>query len=353
MTPIPLDLPLRPAEATEIASLVFDLAEHKPLTDDVRNRVAARAEALKLESLTPWFGSLVRDPVHHSSYYLAVDVQGPPQLLHIATAAAPTSSVFEKARLIGRVRSARGLEILINAVPFGPSDSANIEKFSARVEPSAPVVTGSAITLFAAEPIAGFEAFRSIRKQTRRNVAGIVAPYHAAVWAAIRAGWRDGYGAAVELQAGDEASFQAARETIRQFPGYSRFVLCAALPDVQRLSAHIRQARSAAKVTRPFELGISFADRHGITPAELAHSLQTLKDAGHPAQVAALRPEPSEIAGMAEVARRFNCILSVAAADYSEEELRRLASATLGRFSCTVQGNHTRYIEELARTLLG
>ncbi len=353
MTPVPLDLPLRPAEATEIASLIFDLAERKPLTDDLRNRIAARAAPLKLKSLTPCFGSLVRDPVHHSTYYLAADVkQGPPQLLHMALATAPTSSVFDKALLIGRVRSAMGLEILINALPFGPCDTVNIDKFLAKIEPSVPVVTGSATTLFATDPEAGFEAFRSILKSTRKNVAGIAAPYHTAVWAAIRAGWRHGYGAAVELRVSDEISFQTARETIRQFPSYSRFIVSASLPDIQRLSAHIRQARSSAKVTRPFELGISLGDR-STTPEELALCLQTLKDAGHPAQVAAVKLEPAQIAGVAAVARRFNCILSVAAADQSADDLRRLASEPPGRFSCTVCGNNTRYIEELAETLLG
>jgi hypothetical protein len=352
MTPVPLDLPLRPAEATEIASLIFDLAERKPLTDDLRNRIAARAAPLKLESLTPCFGSLVRDPVHHSSYYLAIDVKkGPPQLLHMALATAPTSSVFDKALLIGRVRSTMGLEVLINAVPFGPSDTVNIDQFAAKIEPSVPVVTGSATTLFATGPEAGFEAFRSILKRTRKNVAGIAAPYHTAVWAAIRAGWRHGYGAAVELRVSDEISFHIARETIRQFPCYSRFMVSASLPDVQRLSAQIRQARSSAKLTRPFELGISLEDRFA-TPDELALCLQKLQDAGHPTQVAAVKLEAAQITGMAAVARRFNCILSVAADDQSGDDLRRLAGEPLGRLSCTVCGNNTRYIEELAETLL-
>ena len=95
MTPVPLDLPLRPPEAAELASLIFDLAERKPLTDEIRNRVAARAAPLRLESLKPCFGSLARDPVHHSTYYMAVDVpDSPPLLLHMALAAAPTSSIF-------------------------------------------------------------------------------------------------------------------------------------------------------------------------------------------------------------------------------------------------------------------
>jgi exonuclease SbcC len=43
VTPVPLELPLRPAEAAELANLIFDHAEGKPLSDDVRNRLASRA----------------------------------------------------------------------------------------------------------------------------------------------------------------------------------------------------------------------------------------------------------------------------------------------------------------------
>ena len=99
MTPVPLDLPLRPPEAAEVASLVFEVAERQPLGDEIRNRIAARAAAWKLESIAPWFGSLARDPLHHSMYYLAVDVvQGPPQLLHMAPAAVRQHSLHRGTR---------------------------------------------------------------------------------------------------------------------------------------------------------------------------------------------------------------------------------------------------------------
>ena len=122
MTPVPLELPLRPAEAAEVANLVFDHAEGKPLTDDVRNRLAARAAAVqKLESLTPYFGSLERDPVHHSAYYVAVDAREP-LLLHVALGTAPTSSIYYRPLLIGRMRRPRGTEMVVNAIPFGTGD---------------------------------------------------------------------------------------------------------------------------------------------------------------------------------------------------------------------------------------
>ena len=73
MTPVPLELPLRPSDAAELANLIFDHAEGKPLTEETRNRLAGRASAIRLETIKPWFGSLERDPVHPSAYYLAVD----------------------------------------------------------------------------------------------------------------------------------------------------------------------------------------------------------------------------------------------------------------------------------------
>ena len=63
MTPVPLELPLRPAEAAELANLIFDHAEGKPLSDDVRNRLAARAAVLKLQTISVFPGSLERKPV--------------------------------------------------------------------------------------------------------------------------------------------------------------------------------------------------------------------------------------------------------------------------------------------------
>ena len=90
VTPVPLELPLRPAEAAELAHLIFDQAERKSLTGEVRNRLAARARVLRLSTITPYFGSLGRDPVHPSAYYLAVDGEhGVPHLLYIALANAP------------------------------------------------------------------------------------------------------------------------------------------------------------------------------------------------------------------------------------------------------------------------
>jgi len=348
MTPVPFDLPLRPPEAAELANLIFELAEGKTLTDDIRNRIAARAAALKLQSVTAWFGSLARDPVHRSTYYLAADGrEGSPQLLHMAPAGAPTSSVFHGALLIGRMRRARGPEVVINAVPFGPGDTGNIDRLAALDPVFLPRAHGPRPALVLEASTEAFESFRSIWKGARKNVASVSGDYHRAVWSAIRTGWRDGYSAAIDLPIADETSLAAARETVARWPRYSRFRIAGPLEDVQRISVAIRQARSSAKVAGAFELGIE------TSAVDLAGWLQALKDAGHPAALASVKLDPGGIAGLAAVARQFSCALSVNAADYPEETLRELARETAGRFSCTMDAGYTGNIEDLADTLLG
>ena len=206
MTPVPLELPLRPAEAADVANLIFDHAEGKPLSDEVRNRLAARAAAFRFQTLTPFFGSLERDPVHHSVYYLAVDSDTEPLLLHMALAAAPTSSIYYKPLLIGRMRRPNGSEMVINAIPFGPRDHRNVETFAARVNSAFyPQPQGARTTITVEEDYpAAFDTFRAIQKRTGKNFAAFAGDYHAAMCAAIRAGWRFGYTAATELGTGTD-----------------------------------------------------------------------------------------------------------------------------------------------------
>jgi len=222
-----------------LAGLIFDQAEHKPLTAEVRNRIAARGSVLRLETIHPHFGSLERDPVHPSVYYLAVDGEkAEPLLLHLALASAPTSSIFYKPLLIGRMRRPNGPEMVINAIPFGASDGDQIEKFCSRIEPAflpRPQGLRTAITVGGDHPEAAlpaaFDAFRTIMKRTGKNLASIGATraqgsahdfYCAGLWAAIRAGWRDGYNAAVEIAVSGD-SLEAAKETIRRSATFSTF----------------------------------------------------------------------------------------------------------------------------------
>jgi hypothetical protein len=401
VTPVRLDLPLRPSEAAELAILIFEQAERKPLNDEVRNRLAVRAAVLRLETVTPYFGSLERDPVHPSSYYLAIDAaRGEPLLLHLAPAAAPTSSIFYKPLLIGRMRRPNGPEIVVNAVPFGPSDHENLEKFVSEMGAAflpRPQGLRPAIAVSGALP-AAFEAFRTVLKRSGRNLAATAANpaassrdfYYAGLCAAIRAGWREGYSAGIRLAiAGD--NLDAARETIRNAAGFTRFSTDtsslfreagdgAALedrawildefvrpfeigdavyeftpPEVLRLASKfgaalkvneqlhesIRLARSALKAGRSFDFEPSLEGTAAVTtPQELVFWLHWLKARGHGAQLAA----PNIGGGVAQrlkefaaIARHYQCTLSIrSGAGHSPEVLEAIARATAGRVNYTI-----------------
>jgi hypothetical protein len=310
MTPIPFDLPLRPAEAGRLAELIFEHAEGKRLTEEVRSRLEGRASQCKFESLTPYMGSLEPDPVHPSSYYVAVDAASP-LLLHIALSSAPTGSLYPKALLIGRMRTGRGREIVINAVPFAATDRDNVRIYAEKVDraflprpqgPQAAIATGNRhpeISLPAA-----FEAFRGILKSRSLNLASTVQLsatremttedalaardgenpgeaghtrvsirhlYHAGLWSAIRAGWREGYTAEADhiIVTGhtrDEVarSLEAAKEAIRHAAGYTKFTT-----DTSRLfalEADTRHPRSWSEevVEEKFETTFNDKDRRWI-----------------------------------------------------------------------------------------
>ncbi len=208
MTPALFDLPLRLGDAATLAEILLNqpaATQFKPLTDDFRSRVAARAAA-GFENMTVHFGSLERDPVHPSAFYVCVDgIENQPLLLRIATAQTPSSGLFPKAILIGRTfLGAR--EAVLNVVPFAPSDHERILTFSEQVniafQPklfgSRPVIRvsgDSPATAFA------FEEFRKLFRSSGQNQAAFgtsggqdpVEFYFSTVWSAIRAGWREGY----------------------------------------------------------------------------------------------------------------------------------------------------------------
>lgn len=329
---------MRPAEAAEVGTLIFEQAEQRPLTDDVRNRIAARAAVLRLESLTPRLLSLARDPIHPSSYYFAADAGGQPMLLHVAQAAAPTSSVFPKPLLIGRMRHANGPEMIINAMPFGPGDRRNIEKFAGCVDTAfLPRPQGSrpAIAVERDLPDA-FEMFRAIWKKTGRNLAAVRATaggYYAAVWAAIRSGWREGYSAGVEMVITRE-SVDGAKETIRSAPGFARFALDiselgeSGLEIAGQMHEFIRQTRSARKMGRSFDFEICLGD---VGVQRAGEALEWLKSRDHAAQLLAARRDQLE--ELAEATRPHQCGLSVSGSpENTPEMLQAVNRATLGRF---------------------
>uniref|UniRef100_Q028K0 Uncharacterized protein n=1 Tax=Solibacter usitatus (strain Ellin6076) TaxID=234267 RepID=Q028K0_SOLUE len=315
MTPVPLDLPLRPAEATELASLIFEHAERKPLTEELRYRLASRAAVLKLQSVTPHFGSLERDPVHPSAYYLAVDAQqGTPQLLYLATATAPTSSIYHKALLIGRMRRANGPEMVINAIPFGPWDRENIETFAARINHAFyPQPQGGRSTITIEEdPAAAFALFRALQKRTGKNFAALSCDYHAAVWAAIRTGWRTGYTVGADVSG---AIPEAA---------YSRYsVNIPATAEGWKIAGEthrqVRRVRSARKITRGFEFEVILDG--AVSPERLRGALEHLRAGSHAAQLAG-GSWTGDVEGIAAVARQFQVTLSSCSSGFAPDPAR-------------------------------
>jgi hypothetical protein len=331
VTPVPLDLPVRPPEAAELARLIFQQAEGKRLNDDLRSRVASRGAQLRLESIRPWFGSLSREPIHHSTYYLAVDTaDGAPLLLHMAPPAAPTSGVFPKPLLIGRFA-----DVVINAVPFGACDRENIAAFVARIDPSfAPRPQGMrpAIAVGAGLP-AAFDALRAVLRRAGKNLAATCGvDLAAAQWYAIRAGWREGFSAGIELTGGMDEM----REGIRQNAGMTHFAVTApTLEDAAHLHEFIRQTRSAAKLPRPFDFELSLASSAAPTrPADLRAALEFLKAAGHAPQWIEPRLQGFEsVEELAGIARLYQCGLSLRAGpEHDAAALDALARATGGRF---------------------
>lgn len=208
MTPVPIDLPLRPSEAASLAELVYEQAGERRLSDDLRSRLAGRASTLGLKTLSPHFGSLEPDPIHPATYYIAVDGlagAGPaPLLLHMAPASSPASGLFPKPLLIGRMRPAGGREIVMNAIPFGPHDTEAVAAYATQVSTSfLPRARGSLPLIWfdtGGSAIAAFEALhacRSFLRATGLNIAGLrissASQFWPMVWAAVRAGFREGY----------------------------------------------------------------------------------------------------------------------------------------------------------------
>jgi hypothetical protein len=337
VTPVPLELPLRPAEAAELANLIFDHAEGKTLSDEVRNRLAARTAALKLQTLSPFLGSLERDPVHHSVYYLAVD-GSEPLLLHLALAAAPTSSIYYKPLLIGRMRRPNGSEIVINAIPFGPGARQNVETFAARIGSAFyPQPQGARTTITIGEDYpAAFDTFRAIQKRTGKNFAAFSGDYHAAMWAAIRAGWRSAYTVALDLTTEDGTAINLGGQE-----GFSRYSVVippttAGFNVAERVYQQIRNARAGMKISRGFDLELDAASP--MTPPLLRSALEDLKERGHMPQLVCPGPVAEEdLDALAATAQHFQITLSFHYRGESAETVRAVAKAMAGRLNYRVR----------------
>jgi hypothetical protein len=216
MTPVPFELPLRASEAAAVADLLFQQIEGRPLTPDQRGRLAGRLSSLSTPSIAIHSLSLSADPIHPSTYYLAVDglSQGiTPLLLRIGVSSAPGTALFPKSLMIGRMRPGGQREIVISAVPFGPNDADAVRTFAEQVDKAfLPRALGAQTVLTvrcehpATEAAPVLDALRD-RLPRGWQAALEVEPdgYWPAVWAAIRTGLREGYGlgTVIDCQAAD------------------------------------------------------------------------------------------------------------------------------------------------------
>lgn len=290
MSVIPIDLPVKASEAAALADLIFQQVEGRALNDEVRTRLQGRLGILGLTGIQPYFGSLQQDPVHSSSYFLAIDSISAgsrrPWLLRIALSSAPASALFPDSILIGRMRPGGAREVVVNAIPFASTDHENIRRYVEEVDRAflpRPQAANPAIAVGNRHPEislpAAFEAFGVIARKLGVNMASTVqlsatremataaaiegragenptAPghtrvsidhlYHSGLWAAIRAGWREGYTAEADhiIISGNtaeeiNASIDAAKEAIDAAAAFTKFTI-----DTSRLFQNHADVRS-------------------------------------------------------------------------------------------------------------
>jgi hypothetical protein len=322
MSMTPLVLPLKANEAAALADLVYRHLEGHALTADLRNHFAAHLPELELETFVPLPGSLARDPIHHSTYYIAIDTHSGPMLLEIAPASSPAGESFAGAIAIGRMRPGGGRELVLNAVPFDSTNHENVRTFAERVDPAfLPRAQGlqSAILVESGFEQA-FRAFRAILKSTGLNLAAIAGDYDRALWSAIRAGWREGW----TVQTSDPAALE-----------YTKYSAKGTLEELEEIYKRIR----VGKAGREFDFEIN-------TPGEIAVALEWMKSRGMPVQFVRANPE-ADLAMLATIARGHDAILS-----FTSGSPEQIGIATAGRFHYRMHGDEEA-IRLAASGLLG
>jgi hypothetical protein len=267
----------------------------------------------------------------------------------MALASAPASGLYPKSLLIGRMRTQAGREIVVNAIPFGAGNTANVRRYAEQVNRAfLPRPQGSrpSIAVMGGNLEAAFEGFRAVFKKHLLNLAS-VSPYDEGLWAAIRAGWREGWTAEAVVGAGNAMEHAAC----------TRFsTISESLENDERIYAAIRRAKSSSPTGRSFDFAPSTARE------ELASYLQSLKARGCPAQLVAPTLDyslaPGELGArvreLAAAARQHGAILHIAEGHNRRAELlEAIGKATAGRVSFRVAGEFDAgYIEWAAERLM-
>lgn len=284
-----LFVPVRAHEASQLADLIFQFAEGRTVDDALRRMLASRASQTQFEELKVYWGSLAADPVAKSTYFVAVDGKGP-VLLHIALSNAPGSGLFPNSILVGRMRTPRGLEIVVNAIPFGPADADRILAYATELDRGVLPAPQGVDTLFLVareDPDKAFAQFRAVQRKYGLSVAAWDGPAAEGLWGAIRHGWREGF-----PMSGDAAVC-------------SRVYVDASAMSDEQLADEIDALRRARG--RSFDVNVRFDPPGSFSrPDGIAARLERLRGAGRPVQVVhveiGLRPDapyPTDPAAMA------------------------------------------------------
>jgi len=284
LTPTASGPEIDPRDIRALVDLLSD-AKERPLDDALRSELARRAAGLSFRQITPLVASLERDPDDPAAFYVAADSARPLLL-----------------RCSGST---------VTAIPFASGDYENIQDFCQRIAPKfLPRPQGAlpAIAVGNRHPEislpAAFEAFRQILTKTGANLASTVQLsatremttddalaardgedpvaaghtrvtirhlYHAGLWAAVRAGWREGYNAEADhfiVSGNDEReiarSVENAREAIRQASGYTKFTTDTSRLFILEADTRHPAAWTNAAVEQKFELLFSPQERAWI-----------------------------------------------------------------------------------------
>lgn len=190
-----LAVPVPAQAASKLADMLFQFAEGRTVDDALRRMLAARSSQAEFDGIRVFWGSLAADPVAKSTYYLAVEGKSP-VLLHIAPAPAPGSGFFPHSTMVGVMRTMRGVEVAVNAIPFGLNDTDRIQTFVSRLDRGLAPCPQGVQTLFVAarqDADLAFSQFRAVQKKYGLPVAAWAGPSGEGLWGAVRYGWRDGY----------------------------------------------------------------------------------------------------------------------------------------------------------------
>lgn len=313
-------MPLRGSEAAAIADVLFqsmdELAKSgRKLTDDARHRWASRLKNIETPTVRVYPLSLEQDPIHPSSYYLAVDGLNhgvvTPLLLRLGLASSPASGLFPKSVLIGRMRPAGGREVVVNAIPFGPTDEEPVRTFTEQVTKSfqpRPQGAQPALIVPAAAASLAFEAYRRIARDTGQNRASFAAGFASAeradigvLWAAVRAGWRDGYSLGITGIPAQTSS----HEPLERLGGFTRFSVEARdLAAAAAVYDHLRRFK-----LRGFDFELDFRGGH-LTAEAMGECLSAWRAAGRPVQSIA-PPAEADFEALAAAARQHNALLTL------------------------------------------